>query len=60
LKCTKTRRYIEELPNKWTYMNEEVALRRTVTGTKVTEPRNLGALPYKIKYQWKNWLRKQH
>jgi hypothetical protein len=56
----KTRRYREELPNKWPYINEELAFRRTVTVTKTTEPRNLGALPYKIKFKRKNWLRTQH
>jgi hypothetical protein len=60
LKCTKTRRYREEPPKKWPYINEELAFWKTVTGVKVTEPRNLGVLPYKIKCKWKNWLRKEH
>jgi len=41
-------------------MNEEAALRRTFTVTKVTETRSFSVLPYKIKCKWKNLLRKQH
>jgi hypothetical protein len=60
LKCTKIRRYREEPPKKWPYINEELAFRKTVTDVKVTVPRNLGVLPHKIKCKWKNWLRKEH
>jgi hypothetical protein len=44
--------------NKWTNINEELALRKLLTGNKNTELRNLGTLEYKIKCKWENQLKK--
>jgi hypothetical protein len=49
LNCTKKQRWSQELLNKWPNMNEEIALRKLLTGNKVSEPRNLDPLAYKMK-----------
>jgi hypothetical protein len=53
LKCPKTQRWREELLNTWPSMNEEIALRKLLTGNKATELRNLGDLGNKMKCKWK-------
>ena len=39
-------------------MNEEMTLRKLLTGNEVTELRNVGSFVYKIKCKWENEPRK--
>jgi hypothetical protein len=39
-------------------MNEEIALRNILTGSKADELRHLGALAYKMGCKWEGWVKK--
>jgi hypothetical protein len=57
--CPETQRRREEfLTSKRPHINEEIALRKTLTGTKDNELRNLGALAYKITCKWEDRVKK--
>jgi hypothetical protein len=59
LKCPGTQRWREEfLRSKWPHINEEIARRKILTGSKVKKLRNLGALTYKLKCKWENQVKK--
>jgi hypothetical protein len=49
LTCPERQRWREEfLKSKWPHINEEIALRKILAGSKANELRNLGALAYKM------------
>jgi hypothetical protein len=46
------------LRSKWPHINEEIALRKTLTGTQANELRNLGALAYDVTCKWEDRVKK--
>jgi len=48
----------ELLHNKWSHINKEKALRKTLTVKTVNEQRHIGTVSYKIKCKWKNQVKK--
>jgi len=61
LKCPGTQIWRGELlNNKWSHINKETALRKTLTVTTVYEQRHLGTVSYKIKCKWKNQVKKMN
>jgi 2-oxo-4-hydroxy-4-carboxy--5-ureidoimidazoline (OHCU) decarboxylase len=57
LKCPEMRAHSlreELLKNKWPYIKEELALRKTLTARSANEQRNLGNLAYNIKFKLEN------
>ena len=47
----------ELLNNNWPNMDDQMALRKLVTGDMKTELRNIGTLTRKFKRKWKNQLK---
>jgi hypothetical protein len=57
VKCPETQIWREELlNNKWSYINTETALRKTLTVKTVNEQKHFGL--HKIKCKWKNQVKK--
>lgn len=59
LKCPEIQRWRGELlNNKQSHINKELALTKTLTVKNVTEQRQLGTVPYQIKCEWENQVKK--
>jgi hypothetical protein len=60
LKCPEMHWWKEKpLNNKWSHINEEIALSKILTVKNATEHRNSGTLTYKIKCTWENQVKKE-